>query len=67
MPKQSRSEKIADKRIEQIYYRTCSGVQIDIMDIGKVFKVGHAAIAEGANDDVLAAKIIEFVSTIRKN
>jgi hypothetical protein len=67
----TRSEKIAhnkaEKRINAVYAATCSGVQINVMDIGKVFAVGRKAIAEGADDGELALKICQFVATIRKN
>lgn len=53
-----------DKIIEAIYYRRCSGIQINIMDIGKVFKAGHAAHAAGT--DVETA-IVACVETLRKN
>lgn len=65
--KQTKAEKLADRRIELAYRRWCSGVQIDVMDIGKVFAVGHKAIAEGADNDELARAIVAFVETIRKN
>ncbi len=67
--KMSRSEKIAfnkaEKRIESAYYAGCSGVQIDVMDIGKVFKHGHVLIKSGADDEALKAGIVAFVETIR--
>lgn len=63
----SRADKIADSRINRVYCRSCSGVQIDIMDISKVFHVGRMAIAGGADDQELAVKIVDFVNTIRKN
>ncbi|HTE40296.1 MAG TPA: hypothetical protein VK629_05685 [Steroidobacteraceae bacterium] len=67
MAKQTKQEKINDARIERIYGQRCSGVQVDIMDIGKVFKAGEAAIAEGVDDVVLGDKIVAYVQTIRKN
>lgn len=67
----TRSEKIAankiDKRINTAYHATCSGIQVDIMDLGKIFAVGKAAIVAGADDATLATKVFEYVQTIRKN
>lgn len=56
-----------DSRVEQAYYASCSGIQINIMDIGKVFKVGREAIRDGVDDDLLQATIRKFVEQIRKN
>lgn len=62
--KVKREIKKIEKRIEQAYYATCRGIQIDIMDIGKVFDAGKKAISEGRD---LETAIREFVETIRKN
>lgn len=43
------SKKALDKLIEQIYYKHASGLQINIMDIGKVFKAGEKAYAAGGD------------------
>ena len=59
-----REKKRRDKLIESTYYATCSGIEIGLMDIGKVFAAGHKALAEGAN---LAQTIVAFVETIRQN
>lgn len=67
MPKQTKAEKLIDQRIERAYYATCSGIQIDIMDIGKVFEAGRSAIKQGANDDDLRVTIRYFVEAIRKD
>lgn len=63
----NRELKIADARINKIYARSCSGVQIDIMQIGSVFSVGRRAIMAGADDAALEKAIVEFVQTIRRN
>lgn len=65
--KTKRQQARDEKRIEQAYYRSCSGVQIDIMDIGKVFKAGHAALLAGADEAGLEKAVVDFVQTIRRN
>lgn len=66
--KQSKQEKAIDKQIEQIYYKNCSGIQIDIMDISKVFKVGREAYA-ATNGDIpkVTTAVVDFVKSIAKN
>ena len=56
-----------DKRIEAAYLGTCKGVQVSMMDIPKIFAEGRKAVAEGADDEALRARIVAFVETIRKN
>ena len=65
----AKAAKAVDERINRIYMRNCSGIQIDIMDISKVFKVGRKAIADNPEftDDQLTVVITGFVESIRKN
>ena len=67
MTRKTKAEKLADVRIDRAYRRTCSGVQINILDIPNVFRVGTKAIADGADDTALDAAIVAYVATIRKN
>jgi hypothetical protein len=60
----SKADKALDKLIERIYYDNCAGIQINIMDIGKVFAEGRKAHAEGRD---LRDAIVSFVQTIRCN
>lgn len=60
-------KKVADRRIERAYYANCANVQVSVLDIPKIFDEGYAAIEEGVDDKQLAARIVTFVETIRKN
>jgi hypothetical protein len=59
--------KKVDARINKAYTSSCQNVQIPMLQIPEVFKVGRQAIAEGADDEALKAKIVAFVATIRTN
>jgi len=62
----SESKKL-DSRISRIYGQVCSGVQIDVMAIGKVMQVGRDAALKGGDDSQVGAAIASYVETIRKN
>jgi len=64
--KQTKQEKARDKQIDRAFNATCSGIQINVMDIGKVFKEGHRLLDAGADDAALNAGILAFVQTIAK-
>lgn len=58
------SKKAIDSEIERIYYRHGQGVQIDIMDIGKIFAAGHAALAAS---QPMEPAIVEAIARYRRN
>ena len=65
MARQSKQDKLNDKRIEQAYYATCTGITIPMMSIPKVFAEGRKALAEGCDDATLRERIRAYVETIR--
>lgn len=67
-PMTKRQKNALDKRIEQLYYKQCSGVQIDVMDIGKVFDTGRKAVTDNPSiDDAALGNVIsDFVQTIAR-
>jgi hypothetical protein len=61
-------KRLCDNRIERAYQSSCAGVQINIMDIDKVFQHGQRQIdMHGLDDAELAKSIREYVETIRQN
>ena len=64
MARQSKADKLLDAEITRIYTQTCNGIQINIMDIPKVFAEAKKARAEGRD---MKDAIVSFVQKIRKN
>ena len=62
-----RAERNLENRISRLYGLRCSGIQIDILDIGKVFETARKAAAEGLDDQKLGDRIVAYVETIRHN
>ncbi len=63
------AENRATKRVEAAYYARCRGIQINVMDIGKVFDAGRKALTSNPEitDAELAEAVFAFVQTIRQN
>jgi hypothetical protein len=57
----------ADKLVEQAYYATCRGIQINIMDIPKVFAYGRLKLEAGEDFEALKSSVRAYVETIRQN
>ena len=62
-----RQKKANEKRIEKAYYKVAYGVQINMMDIPRVFTEGEKALAAGADDAALEKVVADFVQQIRLN
>jgi hypothetical protein len=67
------SPKKLDAMISEIYKRNCSGIQIDIMDISKIFAAGRQAFDASASRPFelraseVEAAVVATVQAIRKN
>lgn len=59
-----REAKDLDSKIERIYYRHGDGVQINVMDICKIFKAGKEAFLKGED---MEAAIVAAIATYRLN
>ncbi len=60
----SKADKALDREIDKLYRENCSGIQIDIFDIPKVFAEAKKAKAEGRD---MKEAIVSFVNKVRKN
>jgi len=67
LSRQSKTDKLIDKRIEQAYYRTSSGVQINIMDIPKIYREARATMQPDTTDAALEQIITSIVARYRLN
>jgi hypothetical protein len=61
--KNERASDAIDCEIDRIYRENCSGIQIDIFDIPRVFDAGRKARTEGRD---MKEAIVSFVASIAK-
>ena len=61
---QKESERI-DNAIEAAWYKHCSGVQVNIMDIGKIFKECRAALPRMTIEDAVKAAAAKYSQNAR--
>jgi hypothetical protein len=66
-PSKKAAAKAISARIEKAYGLACAGVQVNLLDISKIFEAGRKAIESGADDAALQEAIKAFVATIRQN
>jgi hypothetical protein len=64
--RKTKAEKVAEARIDRAYRATCTGIQVSVFDIPKIFAHGFVRVAAGDDDAALAASVRAFVDTIRK-
>ena len=65
MAKKKKNE--VTERIEKAYLASCSGIQVNIMDLSKIMRHGEELVARGATDEELQEGIRSFVELIRQN
>jgi hypothetical protein len=53
-------KKQQDKLIEQIYYKGCPGMQINVLNIGKLFKLAGKMLDDGATTEAVVAAMWGF-------
>jgi hypothetical protein len=59
-----REQNALDRRIETHFYRVHRGVQINVLDIGKIFRAGRNAAAAGQS---IEAAVDLAVAELRQN
>jgi len=63
--RKSKAEKATDARIARIYAQRCSNIQINIMDIPKIYAAARVVAANGADDAELGDYMAAYVNAIR--
>lgn len=67
MARQSKADKAIENSINKAYIMSCENIQVNMMDIPKIFAIGRKSIAEGKSFGQLKEDIRAFVETIRVN
>ena len=57
------STKAQDKLIEKIYYAHCSGMQINIMRIPKLYAMARNMLDQGASEPEVGAGMVAFIQS----
>jgi hypothetical protein len=65
--KQTKAEKAIEKRIAAAYHRTCSGVQIPMLQIPAIFRSIAAAMTPTTTDEQLDVLVQVTVEMVRIN
>lgn len=64
MLKMTKEQKAAEAKVNKLFAQNCSGIQIPIMKLPALMKLGLAALAEGKTDkevgDLLYEKAVAF-------
>ena len=61
------SQKQKEKIVTKIYYTRCNGIQVPIMSLSKIMKIGLDGLDAGLSETEIGDRIFEFVQTIRAN
>jgi hypothetical protein len=67
MRKQTKAEKAIDARIAAAFHRTCSGVQIPMMQIPGIFRSVRAGMTPDFTDEQLDTLVTVVVEVARVN
>lgn len=59
-----RKQAAEDAYVERAYYRYCQGVQVNVMDIGKIFAHGRTLLATCDSLEKLGAELRAYVDTL---
>lgn len=63
----TKAQKLVDARVNAAYREVGDRVQVDIMDLPKVFAAARAAVADGVDDAELRTLMAAHLDVIRKN
>ena len=61
------SKKKMESTVSRLFAKACSGITIDIFDIGKVMAVGVESLKADGDEGMAEAAIVSYVELIRKN